>query len=178
MRVKIDDQASAELKKLGELLEGIEVAMLTTRAADGSLVSRPLQTLALADGELVFFTAADSGKLAELEADPDVNLAYADPARHRYVSVRGRARTSRDRATIDALWSLAQRVFFPGGKEDPNLVVLRVHVRDAAYWEPSGNFVVRALEFARGLIDDEPNDLGRQGIVHGVPESASRDRGG
>ncbi|RYD16378.1 MAG: pyridoxamine 5'-phosphate oxidase [Lysobacteraceae bacterium] len=151
--------------------------MLTTRAPDGSLVSRPLQTLAFSDGELVFFTAADSGKLAELEADPDVNLAYADPARHRYVSVRGRARVTRSRATIEALWSVAQRVFFPGGKDDPNLVVLRVHVRDAAYWEPSGNFVVRALEFARGLLDDEPNDLGRQGIVHGDAGSASRDRG-
>ncbi len=170
MRVKIGDQATAELRKLGELLEGIEVAMLTTRAADGSLVSRPLQTLAFADGELVFFTSADSGKLAELETDPDVNLAYADPARHRYVSVRGRARVTRDRATIEELWSLAQRVFFPEGKDDPNLVVLRVHVRDAAYWEPSGNFVVRALEFARGLLDDEPNDLGRQGKLRGDPD--------
>jgi general stress protein 26 len=168
--MEIDDQANADLRKLGELLDGIEVAMLTTRAADGSLVSRPLQTLAFAGGELVFFTAADSGKLAELEADPDVNLAYADPARHRYVSVRGRARATRDRATIDALWSVAQRVFFPGGKDDPNLVVLRVRVRDAAYWEPSGNFVVRALEFARGLFDDEPNDLGRQGRLRGDPD--------
>ena len=80
--MEIEDQANADLRKLGELLEGIEVAMLTTRAADGSMVSRPLQTLALdANGELVFFTAADSGKIDELEADPEVNLAYAHPAR-------------------------------------------------------------------------------------------------
>lgn len=168
--MKIDSQASADLRKLGDLLDGIEVAMLTTRAADGSLVSRPLQTLALdGNGELVFFTAAGSGKIGELEADPDVNLAYAHPASHRYVSVRGRARVSRDRAAIDELWSVTQAIFFPGGKDDPNLVVLRVRVRDAAYWEPAGNFVMRALDFARGMLDDEPSDLGRQGKLRGDP---------
>lgn len=168
--MEIEDQANADLRKLGELLEGIEVAMLTTRAADGSMVSRPLQTLALdANGELVFFTAADSGKIDELEADPEVNLAYAHPARRCYLSVRGRARLSRDRATIDRLWSATQSIFFPQGRYDPNLMVLRVRVRDAAYWEPAGNVFARALDFARGMLDDEPSDLGRQGKLAGKP---------
>lgn len=168
--MKTDSQASADLRKLGDLLDGIEVAMLTTRAADGSMVSRPLQTLALdVNGELVFFTAADSGKIGELEADPEVNLAYAHPARHCYISVRGRARISRERATIDELWSATQLVFFPQGKDDPNLTVLRVRVRDAAYWEPAGNFIARALDFARGMLDDEPSDLGRHGKLAGDP---------
>jgi general stress protein 26 len=168
--MKIDAQANADLRKLGELLDGIEVAMLTTRAADGSMVSRPLETLALdGNGELVFFTAADSGKIGELEADPAVNLAYAHPSDHRFVSVRGHARISRDRATIDELWSMTQAIFFPQGKDDPNLVVLRVRVRDAAYWEPAGNFIARALDFARGMLADEPSDLGRQGKLAGNP---------
>lgn len=166
--MKIDAQSNADLRKLGELLEGIEIAMLTTRAADGSMVSRPLQTLALdGNGELVFFTAADSGKLDDLRANPDVNLAYAHPSERRFVSVRGRARISRDRDAIDAYWSIAQKVFFPQGKDDPNLVVLHVLVRDAAYWEPAGNFIARALDFARGMLDDEPSDLGRQGTLAG-----------
>ncbi len=167
--MKIDAQHSADLRALGELIAGIEVAMLTTHAADGSMVSRPLQTLAFdANGELVFFTAADSRKLAELNADPDVNLAYADPRGHRYVSIRGRARLDRDRTTIDALWSATQRIFFPSGKDDPNLMVLRVRVRDAAYWEPAGNFVARALDFAHGMLGDEPADLGRHGTLSGT----------
>jgi general stress protein 26 len=161
--------ASGDIEKLGELIEGIETAMLTTHAADGSLVSRPLQTLALdADGELVFFTAADSGKIDELTSDHDVNLTYADPARRVYVSVRGTARIDRDRATIDALWSPVQKIFFPNGKDDPNLVVLRVRVRDAAYWESAGNFVARALDFARGMLSEEPRDLGRHGKLSGA----------
>ena len=60
-------QSNADLRKLGELIDGIEIAMLTTHAADGSMVSRPLQTLQLAaNGELMFFTAADSQKISKL----------------------------------------------------------------------------------------------------------------
>ena len=166
--MKNEPHPSADLTRLGELIEGIEVAMLTTHAADGSLVSRPLQTLELdASGDLIFFTAADSGKLDELAANPDVNVAYANPQKQVYVSVRGTARWDRDRATIDALWSPVQKVFFPQGKDDPNLVVLRIRVRDAAYWESAGNFVARALDFARGMLSEEPRDLGRHGKLAG-----------
>lgn len=157
----------ADLRKLGELIDDIEVAMLTTRAADGSLVSRPLQTLKLdANGELIFFTAANSHKVAELTDDHGVNLAYAHPGEHRYVSVRGRARMDRDADTIDELWSPAQKIFFPAGKDDPNLMVLRVRVRDASYWE-AGNFIERALDFARGLLDESPTDIGEHGHLEG-----------
>lgn len=157
-----------DLRKLGELIDDIEVAMLTTRTTDGSLVSRPLQTLKLdADGELIFFTAADSHKVGELTDDPGLNLAYADPDKQRYISVRGRARMDRDQATIDELWSPGQKIFFPEGKDDPNLMVLRVRVVDAAYWEAAGNFIARALDFARGMLSDSPEDLGRHGHLDG-----------
>jgi general stress protein 26 len=166
--MKNEPHPSADLTKLGELIEGVEVAMLTTHAADGSMVSRPLQTLEFdASGDLVFFTAADSRKLDELAANPDVNLAFANPKKQIYVSVRGTARTDRDRATIDALWSPVQKVFFPAGKDDPNLVVLRVRVRDAAYWESAGNFVARALDFAAGMLSHDARDLGKHGKLAG-----------
>jgi general stress protein 26 len=167
--MKNETQPTADLEKLGELIDGIEIAMLTTHAADGSMVSRPLQTLELdRGGELVFFTSATSRKVDELVHHRDVNLAYANPAKQIYVSVRGTARIDRDRATIDALWSPVQKIFFPKGKDDPDLVVLRVRVRDAAYWESAGNFVARALDFAQGMLSGEPRDLGRHGKLSGI----------
>jgi len=167
--MKNESHATADLEKLGELIDGIEVAMLTTHAADGSMVSRPLQTLEFdSSGELVFFTAADSRKIEEMRANPDVNLAYANPGKQIYISVRGNATIDRDRATIDELWSAMQKIFFPQGKDDPNLVVLRVRVRDAAYWESAGNFVARALDFAKGMLSKEPADLGKHGKLSGA----------
>lgn len=166
--MKLDTQATADLRKLAELIDGIDIAMLTTHAADGSMVSRPLQALKFdSNGELVFFTSIDSTKVDQLTENPDVNVTFADPNHQRYVSVRGGARMDREAATIEELWSLPQKIFFPQGKDDPHLVVLRVQVRDAAYWESAGSFVARALDFARGLLSDEPSDLGRQGTLLG-----------
>lgn len=166
--MKNEKHASADLRKLGELIDGIDTAMLTTHASDGSMVSRPLQTLSFdSKGELVFFTGADSHKIEEMAENPDVNLSYVHPTAQRYVSIRGRARIDRDRKTIDELWSSPQKVFFPQGKDDPNLIVLRIRVQDAAYWESAGNFVVRALDFAKGMLSNTPHDLGRHGILDG-----------
>lgn len=154
------------LHKLGTLIDNIEVAMLTSRAPDGSLVSRPLQTLKLdANGDIIFFTAASSHKVAELTEDASVNLAYAHPSDQRYVSVSGRARMDRDPELIDELWSPVQKVFFPRGKEDPDLMVLRVRVHQASYWESAGNFVERALDLARGMLGNSPGDIGEHGHI-------------
>lgn len=52
-------------ERLAELIEGIDIAMLTTVGPEGWLVSRPLSTQqASFDGErLWFFTEADSPKV-------------------------------------------------------------------------------------------------------------------
>ena len=110
--MKNDAPRDTDLHELGELIGGIEVAMLTTRAEDGSLVSRPLQTLKLdAEGELIFFTAARSHKVAELTDDAEANLAYAHPGEHRYVSVRGRAHGSGRRHHRRAVDAFAESIF-------------------------------------------------------------------
>lgn len=163
--MKIERQDNDELRKLGELIADIETAMMTTLAADGSLVSRPLQTLKLdARGELLFFTSASSAKVAQLTQDSEANLAYADHDDKRFVSIRGCARMDRDPETIDELWSPIQKVFFPEGKDDPQLMVLRIKVRDAVFWEAaSGSWLERAMDFAQALQSEEPGVLGTRG---------------
>jgi general stress protein 26 len=54
-----------------------------------------------------------------------MNSADADPDRQRYVSVAGRAWLLRDRAKIDELWSPLYKAWFPDGKDDPELALLR-----------------------------------------------------
>lgn len=159
---------NTDLHKLGELIKDIKVAMMTTRTSDGSLVSRPLQTLKLdSNGELIFFTGAKSHKVEDLTNDSGANLAYAHPGEHCYVSVRGRARMDRDDDTINELWTPAQKIFFPDGRDDPNLMVLRIRVRDASYWESADNFVARAFDFARSMVNESATDLGEHGHLQG-----------
>ena len=61
--MRIEKQKSAELARLASLVRQMKVAMLTTIEPDGSLRSRPLQTLELdGAGRLWFFTHASSPK--------------------------------------------------------------------------------------------------------------------
>ena len=55
------------LKDLYDLIDGIEIAMFTTRRPDGQLVSRPMATQTQAEGsDLWFVTDVESHKLDEL----------------------------------------------------------------------------------------------------------------
>jgi len=156
-----------DTRKLGELIEEIEVAMLTTVGPDGTLVSRPLNTLKVdSAGTLLFFTDAGSGKVHDLKAKSKVNVAYADPSKHTYVSVTGHATVVRDRAMIDELWKPSHKAFFPKGKDDPDLAILRVDTHSAEYWEASGNFIGRAIDFGRALSGEGPDALGEHGRLN------------
>lgn len=126
-------------RKLSALIEDIGVAMLATVAPDGSLRSRPMVSQGgIEEGELWFFTADDSGKIAEIEQDHEVNLAYAEPKDRRYVSISGRATLVRDPERVRRMWSPEVEAWFPGGPDDPRLALLRVRVHAAEYWDSSG----------------------------------------
>lgn len=145
--------------RLGELLSGIDIAMLTTLGDAGYPVSRPLSTQDTSyDGEVIWFlTEGDSPKVDEIRRHPKVNLGYASKDRNTYLSIAGDARVLRKQAKIDELWSDALKAFFPKGKGDPNLVLLEVAVRTVEYWEGPSSLIGKLLTFvvARATGNDE-----------------------
>jgi len=143
-----NDAAAEGVRKVAQMIRGIRVAMLTTTAPDGTLHSRPMATQeADFDGVLWFFTKAGSGKVDEIQHDSEVNVSYAAPEDHRYLSLSGRASLVRDRARIEDLWSPAYRAWFAGGLDNPELALLRVDVRSAAYWDMlAGGMVMMPTE--------------------------------
>ena len=154
-------------EQLAELIEGIDIAMLTTVGPEGWLVSRPLSTQAADfDGErLWFFTEADSPKIGEIRRRRKVNLAYASKDANTYVSVAGQARINRDRAKIEALWSDALKAFFPKGVDDPNLVLLEVEVRSAEYWTGPRTGIGKLLAFVAARVAKKEELMGENRIL-------------
>ncbi len=148
------------LRTLAALIERIGIAMLCTQAADGRLVSRPVATAGFERGELWFFASASSHKVAEIKAQPRVNVVYASPHDNSYVSIAGHARVRRDRRRIAALWTPAQKVYFPGGAEDPDVTLVRVRVETAEYWDGPASLVGQALRFALAALTGNPDHTG------------------
>lgn len=135
--MRVEKQKSTELARLASLVRQMKVAMLTTIEPDGSLRSRPLQTVELdRAGRLWFFTHASSPKSAEIEQhDHQVNLSYADPRDEDYASISGTARLVRERERMAELWDARLAAWFPRGLEDPDLALLEVRIDKAEYWD-------------------------------------------
>lgn len=149
------------LKKLGEMMRGIRFAMLTTAEPDGTLHSRPMATQDVEfDGDIWFFTAANSGKVWEADRNHQVNVAYSNPEKNSYVSASGTATLVRDRQKIEELWKPIYKTFFPKGLEDPELSLLKVSVEKAEYWDSAGTAIGRAINFARAYISKDASKLG------------------
>ncbi|HEX5272350.1 MAG TPA: pyridoxamine 5'-phosphate oxidase family protein [Gemmataceae bacterium] len=145
------------VKKLGSLIKGIKVAMLTTVAQDGSLRSRPMATQEREfDGTLWFFTQAGAPKVSEVGNEERVNLSYADPDKERYVSVSGTARVVRDPARIKELWSPLLKAWFPKGPDDPQTALLRIDVDRAEYWDDPSSTMVHLVGMAKALATGQP----------------------
>ena len=145
-------------RTLRKLLKGFRVAMLTTVAPGGGLRSRPMVTArAQADGDVWFLTTAGSPKVDEVQENQRVNVGYALPKDGRYVSLSGTASVVKDPQRVQELWRKRHRRWFPAGKQDPELVALRVRVERAEFWdEASGRMM--ALETPDASAPPPAND--------------------
>ena len=154
-------------RELRELIEHIEIAMFTTRRADGRLVSRPMATQARAAGaDLWFVTSTETEKLDELESEPNVNLAYYDMKSREYVSVSGRARLVKDKAKIEELYRPDWKAWFPGDDpksgtpEDPRLILIGVDAQSAVFLKVDKPKPIVFYEVVKGMVTGSTPDIG------------------
>jgi len=158
-----------ELEKLYTHIEDIEIAMLTTRRADGHLQSRAMATQKRAEGaDLWFVTLEDTSKVHDIAADPHVNLAYYKDRTREWISVSGIASITRDREKIAELWAPDWKVWFPkeddprhGTKDDPRMVLIGVDVHAAVFLEVNKPQPVVLFELVKGWLTGSTPELGK-----------------
>jgi general stress protein 26 len=136
-------QIEKEVRKLRKLIKSTRIAMFTTVASDGRLRSRPMASLKGGfDGDLWFVTRSTAPKTEEIKDNQHVNVAYVDIEDERFVSISGLASVVRDAAKIEDLWSRRLRAWFPGGKKDPDLALIRVRIDRAEVWDSKTSTMV------------------------------------
>ncbi len=166
--METQQQHNPDLEKIKELVEDIRIAMMTTVDEGGHLVSRPMAVMQMdTDGTLWFFTKKSSPKVDQIENhEQQVNLSFADTGDSSYVSISGNAQEMDDRAKIDELWSPMAKPWFPEGKDDPQLTLLKVHTHMAEYWDSNSSRVVRFLEMARAAVTGDTYKEGENKKVY------------
>jgi general stress protein 26 len=153
-------------KKVAELVKDIRIAMMTTVANDGTMSSRPMAVQNTPfNGTLWFLTRDSSEKVDELQDDSHVTLAFADTSSSKYISLKGRASVSKDKAKIHELWNPLYKAWFPNGEDDPQIAVLRVEVTEGDFWEASSGKLVQLAKYAYAAATGGKVELGKAGHV-------------
>lgn len=140
--------------RLYEVLEEFDTAMLVTYAA-GEVHARPM---AIADvderGEIWFLTSGDSPKSYEIQSAQRAHVICQ--SERRFVALAGHAEVVHDRGKLDEVWKKAYQAWFPEGKADPNVMLIRVRPDFGEYWDSAGFQGVKYFfEAARAMVAGE-----------------------
>jgi len=157
-----------KIEELYSLVEGIDIAMLTSRNFDGTLVSRPMSTQEKRPRvDFWFVTSTEAHMVDEIEAQPEVNLAYYNNKSREWVSVSGTARIITDRDLIRTLYKPDWKAWFGdeggnrnGGPNDPRLVLIEVEAHEATYLKSNEPRAVHLFKVAKALITGSVPKIG------------------
>jgi general stress protein 26 len=108
---------------------------------------------------LFFFIGRDN----RLAAGGKVMAQFVSKGHDFFACLAGSARVVDDPAMVDKLWSKPVEAWFPGGKTDPNLALLRFDIADAELWESDMSLAGKVKMLFGGKID--PSEEGSHARV-------------
>lgn len=134
--------SGAERKKLAKMMRGIDFCMMTTHGRGNTLHARPMSNNGEVDfdGDAWFFTWKDSTKVAELAANPGVELSYVGGTKREpvWISVSGTTEIVEDTDKKVELWMDELAQWFEDGPEDEDVVLIHVKAKRAGWWSYKG----------------------------------------
>jgi general stress protein 26 len=160
-------QSEEAIKKMQQLISHDAIGMFTTCLGEAPLQTRPMSTQEVDDeGNFWFFSGMESSKNFELKNDTRVQLFYANGSKSEYLTVYGKASISTDRKKIDALWSPMVKAWFQGGKDDPNISLIKVTPEEAHYWDTKNNKMISMLKIMTSVLTGKTMDDGVEGELN------------
>jgi general stress protein 26 len=121
---------------LYDVVNDFDVAMLVTYTAD-AIHARPMAIARIDDGIGVYLvTDINSLKIDEISVNPHAVLTFQSA--RKFASVSGELTVLGDRQLIEKMWKEAWKVWFPDGKSDPNIALLKFTAHEGEYWDNAG----------------------------------------
>ena len=131
------DTQSEQREHLYDILKDFDTAMLVTQTPDGGIHARPMAVAELsAESDAYFVTSMEAAKVAEITAQPLLTITFQSS--NQFASVTGIGTVTRDQAQIDRLWNAGWEIWFPKGKSDPSVTLIKFQARDGEYWNNAG----------------------------------------
>jgi general stress protein 26 len=139
---------------LYDVVNDFDVAMLVTHSAD-AIHARPMAIASLDEGMGAYLvTSSTSLKVDEISANPHALLTFQSTSK--FASVRGELTVLHDPMLIEKLWKEAWKLWFPTGKSDPTIALLKFTAQEGEFWDNAGMQGLKYVyEAARAYVAGE-----------------------
>ena len=131
---------TGEIRKFCDLLGKFDTGVLITHSGN-NLHGRPMAIAQLEElprgCNLWFVAGSDTPKMEEIRSNEQVLVTFQN-RNDQFLTLSGRAELVRDPQKIAELWRDSFKVWFPAGKDDPNLMLIQVHANEGEYWDNGG----------------------------------------
>lgn len=153
------------IEKIRELAEG-KMCLFCTRE-NGRLESRPMSAAQVDEtGDIWFFSPKSSDKNRQIQADPEAYLMFMEPEKQHYLSLTTQVESVQDQQKVDELWNGFMKAWFPGGKEDPEVSLLRASVVSGHYWDEKDGHLIGMLKAGlKALTGGQTDDGALEGDI-------------
>ena len=154
--------ARGSLIELKEMLQEFDTVLLTTVTPEGLIRSRPMAVQdpeGLPDCDLWFVTSRDTAKVEEIAQERQVGVCGYRPKDRGWLSISAWATFESDRDTIRRLFKPDWKVWFAKGPDDPAILMLKLSVERAEFWEPEGGRARVLYEIVKARLSGKPADL-------------------
>lgn len=159
--------ATDNLYVVGEIIEAAKVCMMTTLSETGLLATRPMYVQEVDENAHIwFFTSANTILVQQIRQNPNIQVTFSDIGNNRFLAATALAEEVVDIQKMKQLWNPSLRAWFPQDLETPGIILLKLTLQDAEYWESPNAAVVRIVSFMKSMLSDEPYRAGRHEHVH------------
>lgn len=166
MSIENINSTSEAREKLERLIEDIKFCFFCSQLTVKPFDATPMTTQKVeADGNIWFITSKETSTYQTILSEPSVQLLYASPSDSKYLSVFGIAEAIYDRERIEKYWNKFVEGWFPGGKEDPSVILIRVRPTAGHYWDTKSNKMVAYAKAIFSALTGSDNDEGRHGDI-------------
>ncbi len=128
--------ADMTLTDIAQRMRGIDIAMMSTRSPEGTILGRPMSNNGDVDydGDSYYFSYADTRKVRDIAAEPKVSLAFEGQGGF-WAAVDGTATVIRDKSAFAAHWTPDLDQWFEDGVDTDGCVMIHVAAERIHYWQ-------------------------------------------
>ena len=141
------------IEKIREVVGDTADGMMCTNLTKVPFFTCPMHVQEVdEDGCLWFFSVKNSQHSHDIKNDSRVQFLLADSGTSSFMTLYGKAEILYNREKIDKLWSSYVKVWFPEGKDDPNLTLIKLTPKDGYYWDTKNNRMIGFLKMAASIV--------------------------